>query len=109
MKLAPILAELAEAQISLDEGQKKLDALNKEKDECEAKVAALRADAAETQKKKEETEFIVEENKKKLVRAKKLLDGLADEKSRWEEEVKMLKFQSGYLTGNCIIAAGMMS
>lgn len=89
------MAELAEAQISLDEGQKKLDALNKEKDECEAKVAALRADAAETQKKKEETEFIVEENKKKLVRAKKLLDGLADEKSRWEEEVKMLKFQSG--------------
>lgn len=109
VKLAPILLELAEAQKSLDEGQKVLDNLNREKDECEAKVAALQADAAETQKKKEDTEFIVEENKKKLVRAKKLLDGLADEKSRWEEEVKMLKFQSGYLTGNCIIAAGMMS
>lgn len=41
VKLAPILAELAEAQKSLDEGQKVLNALNKEKDECEAKVAEI--------------------------------------------------------------------
>lgn len=72
-----------------------MNALNKEKNECEAKVAALQADAAETQRKKQETEDVVEENKKKLVRAKKLLDGLADEKNRWEEEVKLLKFNMG--------------
>jgi len=79
----------------LDEGSKKLNQLNAEKDACEAKVATLQADAAATQKLKEETEFEVEQNKKKLVRAKKLLDGLADETTRWQEEVKHLKFQSG--------------
>jgi len=65
--------------------------LTKQKEECEAKVSELRRQADECNRKKETTQNEVESNKLKLVRAKKLLDGLADEKARWEDEVKRLR------------------
>jgi len=69
--------------------------LTKQKEECEAKVSELRRQAEECNRKKEQTQNEVESNKLKLVRAKKLLDGLNDEKVRWEEEVKRLRYQMG--------------
>lgn len=89
--LAPILAQLSEGEKKLGEGQKLLDKLNKEKEECEAKCSKLKSDAEECQKKKEETQNNLEMNKLRLVRAKKLLGGLADEKARWEGEVKRFR------------------
>jgi len=44
-----------------------------------------------------------------LVRANKLLSGLKDEKNRWSDEVKRLRYEEQFLIGNCIIAAGMIS
>jgi len=91
VKLEPIMRELAEGQAKLDAGQKILDALNKDLKECTDKVAALKAEAAECQALKDKTENDLAMNEKRLVRADKLLGGLASEKSRWEGEVKRFK------------------
>jgi len=107
--LAPIVAKLNEAQAQLKEGQDLLDRLNAEKDECIRKCNALQADADECQRKKVETENNLQLNKLRLIRANKLLSGLADEKKRWEEEVKRLRYEGQFLIGNSLVAAGMMS
>ena len=45
----------------------------------------------------------------KLVRAEKMISGLEGEKVRWTETVEKLTVQAGFLTGDCLIAAGMVS
>jgi len=87
-KLAPIKAKLAEGEFKLNEGQKLLDKLNQEKEECDAKCKKLEDEAEACEKKKLETQNNLEMNKLRLVRAKKLLGGLEEEQSRWQEEVK---------------------
>jgi len=44
-----------------------------------------------------------------LVRANRLLTGLREEKTRWNEEVKRLMSETKYLIGNSVLAAAMMS
>ena len=46
---------------------------------------------------------------KKLIRADKMISGLEGEKVRWTETVKKLGFQQELLTGDCLVAAGMVS
>jgi dynein heavy chain len=82
------MAALKEGQEKLDAGQKILDALNADLKDCEEKVARLQAEAAECKATKEATETELALNEKRLVRAGKLLGGLADEKERWEDLVK---------------------
>jgi len=72
-----------------------LNKLNQEKEECENKKNKLEKEAYDCQKRKEETQQNLELNKLRLHRANKLLNGLADEKDRWEEEVKRLRFEGG--------------
>jgi len=103
------MRELAEGQAKLDAGQKILDALNKDLKECTDKVSALKAEAKECQDLKEKTESDLALNEARLVRADKLLGGLASEKSRWEGEVKRFKYEKEFLIGNCTISAGAMS
>jgi len=91
VKLAPVMKKLKEGQEKLDAGQKILDALNKDLKECEEKVAKLKAEATECKELKDRTENDLAMNEKRLVRADKLLGGLADEQTRWGEEVKRFK------------------
>ena len=44
-----------------------------------------------------------------LDRATRLISGLAGEKTRWEETVKDLEIQIGYLPGDCLLAAAFLS
>jgi len=90
-KLAPIIVKLNEGQAKLDERNVILNKLNIEKEECDAKCAQLKREAEDTLRVKKETEETLERNKIKLVRAHKLLGGLADEKARWQEEVKRFR------------------
>jgi len=92
-QLAPILEKLADGQRKLDEGTAILERLNREKDECDAKCSQLKKDADECQRKKKETEEELQMNKLRLIRAHKLLGGLADEKARWKEEVQKFKYE----------------
>jgi len=90
VKLAPILQRMAEGEKKLQEGKTFLDKLKKEEEDCEKKCEQLLIDARSCQKEKEETQFKLEQNKMRLIRAQKLLNGLREEKTRWMEEVKRL-------------------
>uniref|UniRef100_A0A8C0I316 Dynein axonemal heavy chain 2 n=1 Tax=Balaenoptera musculus TaxID=9771 RepID=A0A8C0I316_BALMU len=88
-------AALAEAQEKLREVAEKLEMLKKQYDEKLAQKEELR-------KKSEEMEV-------KLERAGMLVSGLAGEKARWEETVKGLEGDLGYLVGDCLLAAAFLS
>ncbi|XP_048653960.1 dynein axonemal heavy chain 2 isoform X2 [Marmota marmota marmota] len=88
-------AALAEAQEKLREVAEKLEMLKKQYDEKLAQKEELR-------KKSEEMEL-------KLERAGMLVSGLAGEKARWEETVKGLEENLGYLVGDCLLAAAFLS
>lgn len=109
VKLAPILQRQAEGEKKLIEGKAFLDKLKKEEEDCERKCEQLLVDAKKCQKEKEETQVKLEQNKARLIRANKLLTGLKDEKTRWNEEVKRLLNETKFLIGNCVLAAAMMS
>ena len=44
-----------------------------------------------------------------LDRATRLISGLAGERTRWEETVKDLETQMGFLVGDCLLAAAFLS
>ncbi|XP_005399515.1 PREDICTED: dynein heavy chain 2, axonemal isoform X2 [Chinchilla lanigera] len=88
-------AALAEAQEKLREVAEKLEMLKKQYDEKLAQKEELR-------KKSEEMQI-------KLERAGMLVSGLAGEKARWEETVKGLEEDLGYLVGDCLLAAAFLS
>ncbi|XP_042770547.1 dynein axonemal heavy chain 2 isoform X3 [Panthera leo] len=88
-------AALAEAQEKLREVAEKLEMLKKQYDEKLAQKEELR-------KKSEDMEM-------KLERAGLLVSGLASEKARWEETVKGLEEDLGYLVGDCLLAAAFLS
>ncbi|XP_053218034.1 dynein axonemal heavy chain 2 isoform X2 [Podarcis raffonei] len=94
-QLAEKQAAQAEAQERLREVAEKLEMLKKEYEEKLAQKEELR-------KKSEEMEI-------KLDRADKLVSGLAGEKIRWEETVKGLEEDIGYLVGDCLLAAAFVS
>ncbi|KAF7236750.1 Dynein heavy chain 2, axonemal [Varanus komodoensis] len=94
-QLAEKQAAQAEAQERLREVAEKLERLKKEYEEKLAQKEELR-------KKSEEMEI-------KLDRADKLVSGLAGEKVRWEETVKGLEEDLGYLVGDCLLAAAFLS
>ncbi|XP_078389870.1 dynein axonemal heavy chain 2 [Cetorhinus maximus] len=94
-QLAEKQASLADAQAKLREVAEKLDTLKKLYDEKLAQKEDLR-------KRSEEMEI-------KLDRADKLLSGLAAEKGRWEQTVKGLESDMGYLVGDCLLASAFLS
>ncbi|XP_048373762.1 dynein axonemal heavy chain 2 [Sphaerodactylus townsendi] len=94
-QLAEKQAAQAEAQERLREVAEKLEMLKKEYEEKLAQKEELR-------KKSEEMEI-------KLDRADKLVSGLAGEKVRWEETMKGLQEDLGYLVGDCLLAAAFLS
>jgi dynein heavy chain len=51
----------------------------------------------------------IEDCKKKLFRAEKMISGLAGEEVRWKETVKFLGEKKALLIGDCLIAAGMVA
>jgi len=44
-----------------------------------------------------------------MVRAKKMIEGLAGEKDRWTQTVKSLTDAKQFIVGNSLVAAGMVS
>ncbi|XP_057714813.1 dynein axonemal heavy chain 2 isoform X3 [Corythoichthys intestinalis] len=94
-QLAGKQAELFESESKLKEVADTLSRLNKQYAE---KVAT-----------KEELKRKSDEMEVKLDRADKLVKGLAGEGVRWEETVKGLEKNMGYLVGDCLLAASFLS
>jgi dynein heavy chain len=86
---------LAEKRAKLKAVQDKLDTLERtyqEKVDFEANLQAK-----------------IDEANLKLYRANKIIEGLSGEKDRWEETVKKLTRDQGFLIGNCLVGAGLMA
>lgn len=94
-KLAVVQAALAEKRAKVKAIMDNLDALTKEQNELTAKAEKLA--------------FDLDECKKKMVRATKMIEGLAGEKERWTNTVADLTEAREFITGNSLVAAGMIS
>ena len=88
--VAPKKERLAEAQASLAETNKILNAKRAELKEVEDRLAVLQAQFKEKTAEKESLEFQVDLCAKKLERAQKLIGGLGGEKDRWVNSLCML-------------------
>ena len=85
--VAPKRAALAGAQEELAESQRMLDEAKARLHEVEEGIATLQAKLDECVAKKEELEMKTTQCEQRLVRAGKLIGGLADEKDRWQVSV----------------------
>ncbi|XP_006899240.1 PREDICTED: dynein heavy chain 2, axonemal [Elephantulus edwardii] len=101
-RLNAALGQLQEKQAALAEAQEKLR-------EVAEKLEMLKKQYDEKLTQKEELRKKSEEMKVKLERAGMLVSGLAGEKARWEETVKGLEEDLGYLVGDCLLAAAFLS
>uniref|UniRef100_F1ST22 Dynein axonemal heavy chain 2 n=1 Tax=Sus scrofa TaxID=9823 RepID=F1ST22_PIG len=102
VRLNAALAQLQEKQAALAEAQEKLR-------EVAEKLEMLKKQYDEKLAQKEELRKKSEEMETKLARAGMLVSGLAGEKARWEETVKGLEEDLGYLVGDCLLAAAFLS
>ena len=72
-------------------------------------IATLQAKYNDCVNKKEELERKVQECEERLVRADKLIGGLADEKDRWAESVTRLEKQITSIIGSVLIGAAYVA
>ncbi|XP_061620043.1 LOW QUALITY PROTEIN: dynein axonemal heavy chain 2 [Phyllopteryx taeniolatus] len=101
------LLNAAEAQLSQKQGEL-AESENKLK-EVGDKLARLNKSYAEKVATKEDLKRRSDEMEVKLDRADKLVKGLAGEGVRWEQTVKGLEENMGYLVGDCLLAASFLS
>lgn len=94
-KLAIVRARLAEKLAKLRE--------------VENMMADLQAQFEEKLETERQLVAQIDECEKKLVRAGKIINGLAGEKVRWTETVERLKKEGSLLVGDCLVAAGMIA
>lgn len=94
-KLDIVMKNLNEKRAIVKAINEKLDKLSKEQKALEDKAQALNDE--------------VEDCNKKLVRAEKMIGGLAGEKERWTRIVGELTIQQEYVVGDSLVAAGSIS
>uniref|UniRef100_UPI00398EE5C8 dynein axonemal heavy chain 1 isoform X2 n=1 Tax=Pristiophorus japonicus TaxID=55135 RepID=UPI00398EE5C8 len=100
---------LHEAQADLDMTQKILEEAKRRLEEVENGIAALEAKYLDYVTKKEELENKCEQCEQRLIRADKLLNGLSDEKIRWQETVHNLNHMINNVAGDVLIAGGYVA
>ncbi|XP_077357601.1 dynein axonemal heavy chain 2 isoform X2 [Festucalex cinctus] len=101
------LLNAAEAQLALKQAEL-ADSESKLK-EVGDKLAQLNKQYAEKVATKEDLKRRSDEMEVKLDRADKLVKGLAGEGVRWEQTVKGLEGNMGFLVGDCLLAASFLS
>ncbi|XP_069004796.1 dynein axonemal heavy chain 1 [Embiotoca jacksoni] len=94
--------ELAETQRILDDAKEKLAAV-------ESGIATLQAKYQGCLAKKDELDNKYQLCEARLVRADKLIGGLADEKVRWKETVQHLDYMVNNVTGDVLLSAGYIA
>ncbi|XP_069062696.1 dynein axonemal heavy chain 1 [Pleurodeles waltl] len=100
---------LREAQEDLDITTKVLEKAKAQLSEVEAGITTLEAKYKDCLSKKEELEKNCDQVQQKLSRADKLINGLADEKVRWEETVRNLEFMINNIAGDVLLCAGFVA
>ncbi|XP_006892361.1 PREDICTED: dynein heavy chain 1, axonemal [Elephantulus edwardii] len=100
---------LREAQDDLEVTQKILEEAKKQLREVEDGIAILQAKYRECITKKEDLEMKCEQCEQRLGRADKLINGLSDEKERWQETVEHLEHMLDNISGDMLVAAGYVA
>ncbi|ELV10380.1 Dynein heavy chain 1, axonemal [Tupaia chinensis] len=105
---------LREAQDDLDVTQKILEEAKQRLHEVEDGIATMQARYRECIAKKEELELKCEQCEQRLSRADKvrlpqLINGLSDEKVRWQETVESLEHMLDNISGDVLVAAGFVA
>ena len=108
-KVAPKKAKLAEVTVVLNEAQAelkiKLDMVQNVKDQ----VAKLEAECQAMQDEKEDLEFKMDRDTKRMFRAEKLVVLLADEGVRWKSTVEIITGDIERLVGNVFLSCACIS
>ncbi|XP_076467072.1 dynein axonemal heavy chain 1-like isoform X2 [Babylonia areolata] len=107
--VAPKRAALKQAQEDLAETQRILDAAKARLQEVEEGIATLQAKYDDCMRKKEELENKCTECEARLIRADKLIGGLADEKERWIESVDTLERVIDNIVGNILVSSASIA
>ncbi|EDL24717.1 mCG120479 [Mus musculus] len=107
--VAPKKARLAEAQRSLAETMELLNQKRAELAQVEHHLENLEKTFQEKTEEKAALEDQVELCAKKLERASKLIGGLGGEKSRWSQAADDLQITYENLTGDVLVAAGVIA
>lgn len=94
--------DLAETQQNLDKAKEKLAGV-------EAGIATLQAKYQDCLAKKDELDNKYQLCEARLVRADKLIGGLADEKVRWKETVQHLDYMISNVAGDMLLSAGYIA
>ena len=105
----PKRARVAEMNEKLSIVRARLDEKRKKLKEVEEMMAELQAQYEEKLENERQLVEKIEDSNRKLTRAGKIIGGLASEKVRWEETVGRLEKEGSYLTGDCLVAAGMIA
>ncbi|XP_067855101.1 dynein axonemal heavy chain 1 [Heptranchias perlo] len=100
---------LREAQEDLAATQKILEEAKGRLEDVELGIAALEAKYLDCVAKKEELENKCEQCEQRLIRADKLINGLSDEKIRWQETVQNLNYMINNVAGDVLIAGGYVA
>nr|XP_023655546.1 dynein heavy chain 1, axonemal [Paramormyrops kingsleyae] len=107
--VAPKRQALQEAQEDLAVTQNVLEDAKKKLVSVEENVAALQAKYHDCLSKRDELDSKCTLCEQRLVRADKLIGGLADEKVRWRETVENLEYMVENVSGDVLLAAGYIA
>lgn len=97
------------AKDDLDATQKILDGAKAKLAAVEGGIAALQAKYKDCVARKNELEYQYDLCEKRLVRADKLIGGLADENVRWKQTVQNLEYMVSNVTGDVLLSAGYVA
>ncbi|XP_067444208.1 dynein axonemal heavy chain 1 isoform X2 [Thunnus thynnus] len=100
---------LQEAQEDLAVTQRILDDANEKLAAVEGGIATLQAKYQDCLAKKDELDNKYQLCESRLVRADKLIGGLADEKVRWKETVQHLDYMVNNVAGDVLLSAGYVA
>ncbi|XP_060604387.1 dynein axonemal heavy chain 1-like isoform X2 [Ruditapes philippinarum] len=107
--VAPKRERLRIASEELAETQRVLAAAKARLAEVEEGIATLQAKYEDCVRKKDELEQKCAECEGRLVRADKLIGGLADEKERWKESVQKLESVINNFVGDVMVSSGYVA
>uniref|UniRef100_A0A8C5KDU7 Dynein axonemal heavy chain 1 n=1 Tax=Jaculus jaculus TaxID=51337 RepID=A0A8C5KDU7_JACJA len=100
---------LREAQDDLEVTQRILEEAKQHLQEVEDGITTLQAKYRECISKKEELELKCQQCEQRLGRADKLINGLSDEKVRWQETVENLENMLDNISGDVLLASGFVA
>lgn len=106
--VAPKRARLLEAQLSLEKTLEDLEHSKEKLRQADNNIRILEEKYEESLERKQELAAKVDECVKKLGRAEKLLGGLGDERTRWNQTLDELRIARVNLVGESLLAAGFM-